>query len=242
MFFFCKPKPLIVHFFTAREEVFLHAKPQKAAQYIPEWVKQLPKAQFPEDISAPLKKKLNIKSCPGLINLYKKGFVLPLWSDLSVEIIDGSWRYQFADNVSVASPHVVSQFDGAPFSQDYTHLKLHNPWAFSSNLGVDVLFTAPSWNGFGYGDVVVAPGAYSPHNISSAANINLFFRKQKERVVYELPFGHPLVHIVPVTERNLVLKYELVSEAEVNRRHLATGLTLFGANRYYRVDKLCPHA
>ena len=111
MFSFGKEKPLIVHFFTTREEVFLHAKPKKAMQYMPKWVKELPKPHFPEDMESPLHKKLNMKSCPGLVNLYRKGFVFPLWSDLNVEIMGDGWRYQFSDEQPLADGFQTGQLD-----------------------------------------------------------------------------------------------------------------------------------
>jgi len=241
MFFFCRPKPLTVHLFTAREDVFLHAKPQKAINYFPEWVKQIPKANFPEDQSEPLKKKLTIKSCPAFANLYSKGFMFPLWSDLNVEVSGDSWRYQFFDGASYAESHSSSQIAYSPFEENYIQLKLNNPWAYISDADVDMLFTPPSWNNFGFGDVIVAQGAYSPYRFFSRANINLFFKKQPERAIYQLFFGHPLVHVVPVTERKLILKHELVTESEFSRRHAANGLHLFGQNRFKRLRKLCPH-
>lgn len=242
MFFFCKPKPLTIHFFTHRDDIFLHAKPKKAVEVIPKWFKDLPNTEFSDDLTKPLIKLPNLKSCPGFSGLYQKGFMLPLWSDLNVEVNGDRWRYQFADLVSEANDHLPNDMVGLKTLDDYIHLKLMNPWVMTSDCDVDVIYTAPFWNNFGFNNIVVVPGAYSPFILNGHANINLFFKKQINRVVYEIPFGQPLVHVVPVTERKLKIKYELVTEAELKKLTSQTGLYLFFKHRYNKIRKLCPHA
>ncbi len=243
MFWFCKTKPINVYFYTTREEVFNHAKPKKAASFIPDWFKKLPRPHFTGDLNSALDCKRNLRTCPGFINVYKSGFIFPLWSDLNIQLHpDGSYRYQFADRQSGIISHPGEQFVGSGFAENYVNLKLSNPWHMRSDKKVNFLFSPPTWNGFGYEDIIVAPGAYSVSPAPGDANVNLFFKKPQEIKIWELFFGQPLVHVVPLSERPLNLHYELVTEKELMRLKSLSPIELMFNNRYRRAEKLCPHA
>jgi hypothetical protein len=243
MFFFCKPKPLNVYFYTTRQEVFDFSKPEKTGKFLPEWFKNFPPISFSDNLTSDLYSPLTIKTCPGFQNLYRSGFMFKLWSDVNIQINpDGSFRYQFMDKTSVIKNHPKEQLGNCDFKRSYAHLKFMNPWYISTDKHVNLMFTPPVWNEFGYGDIVVAPGAYSPNGIPLDANINLFFKTKEAPVIHELQFGQPLVHVVPLTERPLKLHYELISEKEAVKLMYKTPLLLMGRNRFNRVKKLCPHA
>jgi hypothetical protein len=242
MLWFCKPKPLNVYFYTTRQEVFDFSKPERFGKAVPEWYKSLPPPSFPTDPDAELCLMPNIKTCAGFQNLYKSGFVFKLWSDLNVEInTNGTYRYQFADKTSAIKCHPSGQLGNCEFKNSYAHLKLMNPWFMSADKDVNFMFTPPTWNGFGYGDIVVPPGAYSPHVTTLDANINLFFKVKQSTVIHELKFGQPLVHVVPLTERRIKLHYELISEQELHKIMNKTPFFLMGHNRFNRTKKLCSH-
>lgn len=243
MFWFCKSKPIDVYFYTTREDVFNNAKPQKAISFIPDWIKKLPKPKFPENKNEKLFLQKNINSCPGLIDLYKTGFMFSLWSDVNIEISpDGSHRYQFADLQSIIIQHKTSQFETCHFNGTHVHAKLINPWFIHSKEKVNFVYSAPIWNNFGHDDVVVAPGVFNPSVSVIDANINLFFKKKENEVVYELYFGQPLVHVLPISNRPINLRCELVTEPELNSMKARRPFFLMHSNRYRRTEKLCPHA
>lgn len=241
MFWFCKTKPTTVYFYTTREEVFNFSKPERASKFIPKWVKELPDSNF-SDESKELFISKTLKTCPGFLNLYKTGFMFPMWSDLNVEVNpDGQYRYQFIDKQSLAHHHGAKQINGFELTQSHVHVKLENPWLMTTDKNTDMLFSAPFWNNFGFGDVVVVPGMYDPKVAPVSANINLFFKKKQEKTVYELFFNQPLVHVVPITKEPLVLKHELVSEKELTKIKAKSPIYLIDRNKYNRTKKLCPY-
>jgi hypothetical protein len=242
MFWFFKPKPLNLHFFTTREVVFNHARPKKAAAFAPEWFKRLPPPSFSDHPDAPLTTQKTLRTCAGFTSLYSSGFILPMWCDLHIEVRPDGYRYQFADGVSKIMSHSQNQIAGSPFPNTHFHLKVENPWFVTADKKANLVFTAPVWNNFGYDDIVVIPGACSVHSITIDANINLFVKRKETKTVHTILFGQPLAHVIPMTERPLKLHYELVTEQELNRVLHRSPIYMMDANRYRRAEKMCPHA
>lgn len=243
MFWFCKPKPITVWFYTTREDVFNLAKPERAGKHIPSWVKKLPDRSFREEESALLLKESNLKTCPGFANLYKSGVMLTMWSDLNVQVYpDGRIKYQFADFLSTAEIHSAKQMNGFELCNSYAHLKIKNPWIMGADKNIDMLFMSPTWNGFGCDEIIVAPGVYDPKICQDHANVNLFFKKRETSVVYELLFGQPVTHVVPLTDKKVIYKHALVTESELKKIKAKAPIFLMHDLRYKRAERLCPHA
>lgn len=243
MFFFCKPKPLNVYFYTTREEVFLHAKPEKAAKCLPDWFKNLPKQQGFLDDHNSLFAKRTIKTCPGFVDLYKSGFIFKMWSDLNIEIdTQGGYKYKFLDSQSSIQHHYTYQMSGYDLLNTHSQIKIVNPWHVKTDKDINLFCTAPLWNNFGYGDIVVAQGVINLCRTVLPLHLNLFFKRHEQPFVYELFFGQPVSHIIPLTDRPIKLHYELVTEEELERLQNQSPFKLMGKNRYRRTEKLCPHA
>lgn len=236
-------KPIEVQLFTTNEAVFQFCRPQKAAHFMPEWWKTMPKrfALDGGDLRAQ-SASVTMKTCVGLTDLYAKGFIQPLWSDVRVDVIpDGGFRYQFADGVSSARDHFPAQMPGNPFSQTHTHLKLESPWFGKETSGVKFLLLPPVWDGFGVEDVFVPHGVVT-FGRSLGLNVNLFFKRTPEITTYELNFGQPIAHFVPLSDRPVKLNYELISQEELARMASRNGMHFFFENRLKKASKLCPYA
>lgn len=240
MFWFCKPKPVDVHFYTTREEVFNHARPEKAVNFLPDWWKALPKQLDCYPGILPLFNLTTLRSCPAITNLYTSGYMFPLWSDLRIEVENENYKYQFVDCASIIEYHPKEQFGASDLLNEHIHLKLINPWLTYCKEKIDFLTVAPTWNNFGHNEVIVLPGLFS-YRFFIHHNINLLVRKTVKKV-YSFDFRQPLVHVIPLTDRPVKLHYELVSEKEYASLTKKTPHYLMGRNRYRRAEKLCPHA
>lgn len=241
MFWFCKPKPVDVYFYTTREDVFNHARPKRASNFLPDWWKNLPRKLTYEGSETPLFPSSTLKGCPAFTNLYTSGFMFPMWSDLNVEVDGDNFRYQFADRTSSLSPHPKAQFGACDLLDKYLHLKILNPWLAQSKSKVNFLAVPPTWNNFGHDDVVVLPGSYGFRQFTFA-NINLLFKKAPQKIVHSLLFGQPVLHMVPITDRPIRLHYDLVSDAEMAKIKSKSPVLMMWDNRYRRSEKICPHA
>lgn len=241
--FIFKKKPLVVTLFTANESAYKFSRPQKATYFLPDWWKALPK-RVAKDGGEPRVGDLTntMKTCPGFVDLYSRGFIHPMWSDFQVEVSPNKdYQYQYADKVSVAQEHADHQMAGNPYLRTHNHLKLVSPWEAREDSGVKFTLIAPMWNGFGAEDVLVPPGVVD-YKYGLDLNINLFIRRYPEPKVYEFSFGQPLAHFIPMSDRPVKLVYELVSEEERHRLAYRKGYTLFFDNRAKRAAKLCPYA
>lgn len=241
--FIFRKKPLVVTLFTANESAYKFSRPQKATHFIPDWWKALPK-RIANDGGKPRVGDLiaTMKTCPGFIDLYSRGFIHPMWSDFQVEVSPNKdYQYQYADGVSSAVEHLDHQMAGNPYLRTHNHLKLRSPWAAREDSGVKFTAFAPMWNGFGAEDVLVPPGVIG-FKSGIELNINLFIRRYPEPKMYEFSFGQPLAHFIPMSDRPLKLVYELVSEEERKKLGYRNGYNLFFDSRAKRAAKLCPYA
>jgi hypothetical protein len=101
--FHIKKKRIVLDCYVDRESVAKLAPLQKTSSTIPSWWKSLPKRSETDNLNS--LDGATLKSCLGFTNLYNRGFVIPMWSDLSVRVgQDGpdNFNYHYADLVSAA--------------------------------------------------------------------------------------------------------------------------------------------
>lgn len=202
---FFKKKKLVLNCVTNRHDVATHSPIAKAHAFYPEWWKDLPKSIAVPDstLSAP-----TMKSCAGMRDLYQYGLMMPMWCDLNIDvgaIGEPKFRHQFADRQSTLLSHPPEQ--RGTFAEDsrYQHVKLDAPWRFQCDEEVPFIWSEPVWNMEDLIQYRVLPGIIE-HKYQHAVNINLLIvRKPVEIASALIPFGAPLVHIVPLTERELVV-------------------------------------
>lgn len=212
MFKFLK-KPIVLHCYTDRAEVFNYAKISKSSEFIPDWWKGLPKNVNANDdlINLP-----TLKSCPGFIDLYRSGFIVPMWADLAVEIGEigsPSYRYQYADARSEAMHHPTYQRGSAFPEEKYQHLKFSVPWYLQCKEDINFLFSAPTWNMESPEKFTVLPGVLN-FKYQGAVNINTLWVREIALRRQLLPFGSPLAQLIPVTEQKIVLEHHLLDTSE----------------------------
>jgi hypothetical protein len=236
-------KPIDVQLFTDNEAVFKFCRPQRAAHFAPDWWKRMPKRHFSDGGEQRAHNTFStMRTCAGLADLYAKGFIQPLWSDFRVDIMpNGDYGYQFADGVSSAQAHTPGQMVGNPISQTHTHLKLESPWFAKEVSGTKLLLLPPVWDGFGAEDICVPPGVIS-FKRHMGMHVNIFFKRFSETKTYELSFKQPIAHFIPLSDRPVKLRYELVSSEERARLIAKNGLGFFFENRLKKAAKLCPYA
>lgn len=209
MIFFFKKKPLVVELFTYRQDLLDYSKIDYAHKFLPDWWKSMPKTYQDEREIAP---SSTIKACDGFIENYKKGFMIPMWSDLLWKNDEyGNVSWAFADRKSSATSHPHEQWKNFAPESKYFHLKIETPWFISCKEDVNFSWTQPMWNFNDYemSDFFIPP-AIIDFKYQMGCNINAFIRYEKNKEII-FHHGQPMAHLVPLTERKLVLKHELVS-------------------------------
>ena len=201
-------KPLVIDCFVSERNahVYRYAKIDHANNFIPEWWKKLDKSTFD---FASMDSKNTMKSCMGFINHFQNGFILPMWSDLAVKFTQGRLEYKFADGTSVCSSHPVEQRMG--FFMSYTNLKIESPWLIRSEKDVMFNYLPTFWNNNENDPYQVVPATIDFYYQYGIAVNTIIPNRPLE---FMIPFGKPMVHLMPLTEREIDLRIHLVSDQE----------------------------
>lgn len=222
MFFFTKKSKLILECFTSHQPAYDFSQVDYAKKFIPEWWKKTHKYEnlvHPDGSEKYWYPRPSIKTCPGFIDLFKNGAIIPMWSEFAMEIGalgDTEYRWQWANEDSSSVVHPASQYNYHYDPKEYCHMKLHSPWIFRCNQDVDWLWSQPTWNMDSLTDYTVLPGVIN-HKYIGTANINIFaFRKAEKRVLF-IKAGQPIVHLAPMSNKELVIKSHVVDPSEMKR-------------------------
>lgn len=213
MFFFFRTPTITVDFFTSMPHAFDYAKPTMAINNLPMWWRNLPKKQPTMLDAGP-----TMKGCPGLIELYKRGIVMPLWSDLLLTIggtddREFNFEYQFSDFTSDIEAHTSEQTGNFYHSDIYQNIKFLVPWKIRASSNDPFLMTDVTYNRNSQKDFFVPNGILHLDRYVQP-NINAFFARHSSHKEYFFKHGTPLVHLIPLTNKKVKLKTHLISQQE----------------------------
>jgi len=241
MFSFCKPSKTKIlncytHYTNGIHNLFPPAKPKN-----PEWFSKLPvysdieMARFAYASTG--RAGGNLRHCPGRSNLYQKGFMLKMWSDLYLKIgPEGTdeYAYQFADRTSSVSPHPPYQYKGLVSEYSYCQLKINSPWFFYSDEPLEVLGIKPAWEVHGLNGLEILPGILDFH-IMEQSHINMFIKREKTEKEIIIKAGTPIYHFIPLNGVNVKLNVECRTIDSITTRIPSK---VYFNNSYNKVKKI----
>ena len=213
MFFF-KEKPIVFDCFTTNEQAYKWAPIKESRYFIPTWWKDLD-GEVPA-IPHKSAEVSTMKRCEGFISLYRKGFMLPLWSDLSITVgslKDPKLSYIFASQEKSIQDHPAWQRGRYLPEPNYAHGKIISPWAVRSNKLVACSVFQPTWN-FEAPEMIIVPPATVEYKYQASTHVNFFLPVIQVKRQFTIPFNTPLMQIVPQTDKKFELKLHLVDEKE----------------------------
>lgn len=241
MFSFCKKKPVVLNFYTAYKAVFEEAKPTKGVEQLPNWWKQLSNSYWDDGDCQPMS---TAKRCAGIIDLYKKAIVLPLASDVSLELGptgDGFFRWASADNSVSVVEHPIPQRGSYLPNDRYQHIKMGSPWFVQCDEDVEFMFFQPTYN-FETPETFIIPPAVINFKYQNATHVNIFLPRNAGTKKLLLEAGQPIVGLVPLTDRPIEMRFHLVTQNEIHE--MARNITTFSNSYARHKDKLngkkCP--
>ena len=215
MFFF-KRKQIVVDAMTLNSGIGDLFPIKKCSEFIPNWWKSMPsKYTVPngQGIEYPA---ATIKRCDGILQYYKHGFMIPLWSDIIIKTgEDGSWAYQWADD---SNPMGVTTHNRKQFSSDFNnfiHLKLDSPWFFHEKTGVKFEWSQPIYNDISNLGKYIIPPAIIDFKYNFGTNINMLIPNKNETITINA--GEPLVKLVALSEYDVIVKSHVVSFEEYSK-------------------------
>lgn len=223
MLFNFKQSTITVDCFTYHHSVYENYKPEKASEFIPDEWKSLPKTVNLNAFSNRPNSKLTIpaataKTCIGFINLFKSGFIIQNWADLSIEVT-AEGKLNAASPVHSSQMSNITQHESwqiwDTFYAGHGHIKLNCPWAFKEKTGVKFVFGKCTWNDTHMADNFHVLTGIIDYKNQTSTDINFYAKRDS---IIELRAGQPLAHIIPMSDKKLKLKYHLLSfEEYVNR-------------------------
>ena len=214
MFLFKKTK-LVVDAFTKVPGMEQFYPIDSAKKFFPDWWKQLPKTHIWKDPNGVDLEQSTLKRCDGFVELYKNGIVIPLWSDISMRTgSDGLWAFRSSQKDTILQSHNKNQF-GDEFD-NHIHVKILSPWFLSEKTGCKFYFAPATWNLTSYyNDFIVPPGIVD-FKYQGGVHVNTFFHKVDKQIL--LKAGTPLVHLIPLSDKEVIVKCHTLSQDEYSKR------------------------
>lgn len=222
MFWF-KRRKIVVDAFTCDQLAIQQYPITRAAKHIPDWWRNLPSTWPTPDFE--FVPEATAKYCQGFIDLYSRGFILPLWSDVAIELSwkneQRNWKYRFADHKTNFSMHDYRSIQGMVSPDLYQHFKFPAPWVLESKKDTKFLMTQPVWsNGDNINKFTVLPGVID-FKYQFSLNVNALFEYIPDTTrQIMLEAGSPLAHIIPLTEDSVEIRCHEITTEEFNRRTL----------------------
>lgn len=173
----------------------------------------------------------NIRNCYGFLELYRKGFVIENWHDVSIRT--GKAGYKFYCSYSVPpTEHPKSQI-GNGF-ENYHHMKLISPWLINEKTGTKFIFMPTTWHHENFNNIIIPPGVLD-FTIVNACHINILLSNIDKEFI--LPMGLPLVQLVPLTDKNMKITNHLVTDEEHMKLRVYGNTSLFGWRKTLSLNK-----
>lgn len=211
MIFIPTPK-LVVDCFTYNRNAYELFPIDDAVKFFPDWWKHMPRESEKHGF-IPVS---TIKRCAGIQDTYKSGIILPLWSDLAMRFENNKWDFQFADNQTIITPHSPEQWKYYADPNKFTHIKIESPWALYTKKAINWTFMKPTWNFPADCQLNIVSGTLNfRYQHGTHINMLLPVRPMKDIILA----GQPMAHMIPHTEKRVVLKHHFVTEEEFRHRY-----------------------
>lgn len=179
---------------------------------------------FPIEKSIGVKPNLasgGLKRCIGLQNLYKQGFVMPLWTDVRIEMGEVGnpfWSAESADAATQVKNHPNEQFGAVINTDKYQNFKIMSPWAVHCTEEVKFLLSPPLWQFDTLPEDVKVLNGVTDFKYQHSTNFIFLRKKELQPIDFTLHCGTPLYQFIPLTERKIDLRVHLVTPQEWHLR------------------------
>ena len=202
---------------------------QPIINFKPDWYKNLGRT-YQHHSSQGMKTHPTAKSCPGIFDYMRAGYIVPMWCDIQFKFSEeNNKRCDIAvtetiyKNVpNLVRQHEYQQVKDAPFLEGgcSTLVKLNSPWYVNVPKGVSLLIASPFYHI--NNDFTVIPGIIDA-DLEHLPNkeVNCFIKLNKPNVTIKLNQGQPLLQIIPFVrtdyefENNVPLEIEGEQELDI---------------------------
>lgn len=219
MIFNFKKSKITVDCFTSDISIYKFYKVRKAVSFYPDDIRKLPLDLTTVDQRSNIEYQIpTLKRCSGIIEHYKHGAIIPLWMDF----ICSPQTYAAGKSaIGAADPAYAEGFSQHPPEQwtgmfkDFHQVKFLNPWRFRDKSGIKYAWGPAFYNLHEHIDNFVVPPGMMWWDFQDQANINVFVRKKAEK--FSIVAGTPMIHFIPLTEREVEYKCHFVDPMEMEK-------------------------
>ena len=194
---------------------------RESKHFIPEWFKKAP--AFPLG-SNELSDMPTVKRCPGFIDFFKMGYVLPAWCDFHLEISENVQRNR--EQVKVETPQNAFPFDLHHLKQFADYLPEHaknqiklifkpsNPWRVKTPKGISMLQLPMSYH---YNPDFYALTGIRNSYIYHEFNPQLIFSKSGK---FFIKRGTPLAMYIPIITKqfDVIIRERIYEDFDSSER------------------------
>jgi len=211
-----------------------------ASQWRPKWV-----ANCRDDFAKHkgYKRPSHLYQCPGIFDLYKTGFMIPLWHDtvIKTQLDEEAFAYvhpsemlaklREGDPVGTHPYELQKWLPRRPWSIAPI-MKFNTPWNVIAPKGVKFLMTSIAYSD-SY-EFEACQGILDP-SISTELNVQGYWNVKEGET--RLNAGTPLAHLIPISEKSF--EYEVRDATDHDREFLKKReyFTVFGFNLNKRLIK-----
>lgn len=222
-FFFRRPK-IVLDCFTYLPELTKLFPLVLAEEKVPNFYKKLPSTVRH---NGPIRGTM--KLCPGISTLFKSGFIIPCWADIFISTENNMLVWYPEDQ---AEAHNAKQW-GENYLKSYYHLKLISPWKIREKTGVNFVYTNTFWHDDEFKPLVV--NGVVEYKYQNTTSVNMLIPKTIFPKEFTIPAGQPLAHVIPMSDKEIVLKLHEVPAPEF---HNMWGYTFGLSGQYFRRKKI----
>ena len=224
---FRRKKELILDCYTCNHYAYNFAKINHGIHFIPEWWKNTPRGEYERNS----KQKLTIKNCPAIVEYYKRGLVIPMWSEVRITLNptdqDCDFIWESSNGTFETPSHPTFQFEKFA-KEDGLNLKIRSPWNIKCREKVMFSSSQPIWNHretiF---DLVMLPGILD-FKTQTSTNMNYFYSKSNKNVTIEFAPLTPMVILHPLSEdRKIVLRHHYIPDEKKYRSMFGESFGMF---------------
>jgi hypothetical protein len=132
----------------------------------------------------------------------------------------------FSDGTTGAMSHNTKEFDSPVFS-DLIHIKIMSPWFIQEKTGCEFQWNSPWWNNVSQHNKFFIPPGIVEYKYQHRSNINMFINKSPSN--FMIAAGTPLVHIVPLSDKDVQIKCHYLPQEEYNKKFYAHQMKFVGS-------------
>lgn len=221
MMFWFKPRKIHVDCFTKVETIAQVNPIRKAHHFVPDWWKKLDNTFPVTNQHGLVVQKGTMKHCIGFIELHKRGLIMPMWSDLVMEVINGNYRYQMAlEDYGLNGGMSILWHNAEQHGNHYNDkisLKITSPWKLREKTGVDFLYTPYTWATAKTLPKIQFLNGMLNFKHQASTHIQGFLPIEDQQCRMEIEAGEPLMQLIPLSDKKIEPHIHVVTDAEFEK-------------------------